>query len=283
MKTVLERAREEAFVGREQAAGYLAQVKACIAEGYNDEEDVPFAAAALEEAQATLDAIDAAIAAETPAKEPKRLRIPFVADTSGIKQTPESALEDHINIELDIERRSITVNGDALDVVRVVKFLLSEEACLATGGFVTGTAPFGVVGEHPRETIMSTTQTEELRVKAAETLKSGMESAKVVADEVDEAAVWSNHRRVWSLFGVPDSDNDFPLPGHRRFDLGDWVEVNVLHGGDVHCAVGQVVEITLRKGQPSFFRIRFPNGFLFEHYLFLAENMSHARQEAIVK
>lgn len=211
------------------------------------------------------------------------IRIPIEFNTSDLDEALRNAAKDRVNIEINLDRPSITVDGNPLDAARVVKCLLAQDVDFATGGVVTGKPPFGLVGEHASETIMSTTQAEELRVKTAELLKAGVESAKVVADEVDEAAVWSNHRREWSLFGVPDSDNDFPLPGHRRFDLGDWVEVNVLHSGDVHCAVGQGVEITMRKGGPSFFRILFPHGFLFQDDLFLAENMSRARQEAIVK
>lgn len=64
MSEALKRARKEAFVNRERAAGFLAQTVACAAEGYSDEDAVSFAVKNLEEDQAVLDAIDAAIAAD---------------------------------------------------------------------------------------------------------------------------------------------------------------------------------------------------------------------------
>lgn len=208
MKTVLERAREEAFVSREQAAAYLAQVKACVAEGYSGEEDVPFAARSLEEAQATLDAIDAAIAAGTPVKEPKPLRIPFLADTSGIEQAIAKAKLNRVDLELDFGRQTIRIGGDALDAAKVMTFLLKQGEDLATGGIAGADVEPGLVGEQPAgETVVSRATDEELRLKGAELMGKFVANSKT-SDRPIKLGDTVEARTKFRVIGISERSTD---------------------------------------------------------------------------
>lgn len=153
MSEALKRAREEATEKLEATTAEFDAMNSRMAELQNghDKRRADWIAM-IEEQRATLYAIDAAIAAETPAKTPGQISIPITANIDAIDQSIAKAMLNRVDLELDSS--SIKVSGDSLDVARVVAFLLEQGKDLATGGIATDPETLGVVGEKPGVTVI---------------------------------------------------------------------------------------------------------------------------------
>jgi len=134
----------------------------------------PFAGWSEPELRSAVDALEEKIAAE--AKKPEPIRIPFVADVSGIEQAVAKAVLNRV--DLDLDGSSIKISGDGLDVAKVVVFLLEQGKDLATGGIAGADVEPGLVGERAGEAIVSRATAEELRLKGAELMGKFVENSE---------------------------------------------------------------------------------------------------------
>ena len=265
-------------LARQMAAKDLSWIEAVIHDGQREQR--------INAAKATLDAIDAAIAAEAPAKDgltdvsidlgdgqavvlemsaadakrlmgshyrSRRVR-PFAGWSEQELRPAISALEDalakaalnRVDLEIDLSRQSIRIGGDGLDVAKVAAFLLEQGKDLATGGIAGADFKPGLVGEQP---------------SGASALFSGYVDRKSLGEEVD--------KKEWSVYGAAPTSID-PV-----FDLGDCVRVDTKGSGPVSemSAIGIVVEIGRIRTQRTY-RMDFPHGFGLQDSFFTAADLT---------